>query len=225
MPKSDVIGLEKAGQAYLAIFKNQPTVSRAQKYKVYSPEFYNEIYGKAQPWQIAAAHEIYRFAETKGRRAYRELAPDDPSRNILNYGVFHICRILWWVLVNELDMNPRDEAAAMAAAREENDLLETAYIHPRKFDEKGNTTVFDLYGIRLGHSNKLRRPFAHPVYTYLLEKEKERKLSHLMNAKTFEDLAATKVFEGEELYDIRSVLEQKALVDGGLPIEEMLDGA
>lgn len=127
VPKSDVIGLEKAGQAYLAIFKNQPTVSRAQKYKVYSPEFYNDIYGKAQPWQLAAAHEIYRFAETKGRKAYRELDPDDPSRNILNYGVFHICRILWWVLVNELDMNPHDGAAAMAVSREENDLLETAY--------------------------------------------------------------------------------------------------
>lgn len=127
VPKQDVIGLEKAGQAYLAIFKNQPTVSRAQKYKVYSPEFYNDIYGKAQPWQLAVAHEIHRFAETKGRRAYRELAPDDPSRNILNYGVFHICRILWWVLVNELGMDPRDEAAAIAVAREENSLLKTAY--------------------------------------------------------------------------------------------------
>lgn len=127
VPKSQVIGLEKAGQAYLAIFKNQPTVSRAQKYKVYSPEFYDNIYGKAQPWQLAASHEIYRFAETRGRRAYRELAPDDPSRNILNYGVFHICRILWWVLVNELNMDPRNETEAMAVAREENDLLETAY--------------------------------------------------------------------------------------------------
>jgi hypothetical protein len=137
VPKSNVIGLEKAGQAYLAIFKNQPTVSRAQKYKVYSPELYNEIYGKAQPWQLVAAHEIYRYAETKGRRAYRELAPDDPSRNILNYGVFHICRILWWVLVNELDMDPRDQAAAIAVAREENDQLEKAYA-------RANTILYDV---------------------------------------------------------------------------------
>ncbi|MCG8404817.1 MAG: hypothetical protein MI923_06425, partial [Phycisphaerales bacterium] len=52
---------------------------------------------------------------------------DNPSRNILNYGVFHICRVLWWVLVNEQDMDPRDETAVMAVAREENNLLETAY--------------------------------------------------------------------------------------------------
>ncbi|OKL45555.1 hypothetical protein A3843_04395 [Pseudovibrio exalbescens] len=125
--KSKVIDLEKAGQAYLAIFKNQPTVSRAQKYKVYSPEFYNDIYGKAQPWQLAVSHEIYKFAEIRGRRAYRELEPDNPSRNILNYGVFHICRILWWVLVNELSVDPRNDTTAMAIARQENDLLENAY--------------------------------------------------------------------------------------------------
>jgi hypothetical protein len=132
VPKSKVIGLEKAGQAYLAIFKNQPTVSRAQKYKVYSADFYNDIYGKAQPWQLAAAHEIYRFAETKGRRAYRELPHDDPSRNILNYGVFHICRVLWWVLVNEQGVNPKDEAQVMKIARDENGPLGTAYLRAQE---------------------------------------------------------------------------------------------
>ncbi len=125
--KSDVIGSEKAGQAYLAIFKNQPTVSRAQKYKVYSSDFYDDIFERAKPWQLAAAHELYRFAETRGRKAYRELEANDPSRNILNYGVFHICRICWWVLVNIYKVDPRDERKIMEIVRSEGDPLKAAY--------------------------------------------------------------------------------------------------
>lgn len=125
--KSNVISLEKAGQAFLAVFRNQPTVSRAQKYKIYSQEFYDAVFGKAEPWQLAAAHELYRYAETRGRRAYRDLSETDPSRNILNYGVFHICRISWWVLINEMDVSPKDPAAVMKILRSEGGLLEKSY--------------------------------------------------------------------------------------------------
>lgn len=127
IPKSDVVSLEKAGQAYLAIFKNQPTVSRAQKYKIYSQELYNDVFSKSQPWQLAVAHEIYRYADYHGRKAYRELDASDPSRNILSYGVFHICRIAWWVLVNELGADPRDGKSLMHVARDGNGLIEVAY--------------------------------------------------------------------------------------------------
>jgi hypothetical protein len=125
--KSDVVNLEKAGQAYLAIFRNQPTVSRAQKYKIYSQELYEEVFAKPQPWQLAVAHEIHRYAEYHGRKAYRELDVNNPSRNILNYGVFHICRILWWVLVNELGADSRDGQAMMKIVRGGGGLLEVAY--------------------------------------------------------------------------------------------------
>lgn len=84
VPKSEVVSLEKAGQAYLAIFKSQPTVSRAQKYKIYSQELYNDVFLKSQPWQLAIAHEIYRYADYHGRKAYRDLDASDPSRNILS---------------------------------------------------------------------------------------------------------------------------------------------
>ncbi|WP_299506993.1 hypothetical protein [uncultured Roseobacter sp.] len=98
-------------------------------------------------------------------------------------------------------------------------------IHPRKRDERGNTIVFDLYGIRLGHSKTLRRPFAHPLYAYFLEEHHKEKLDRLMKSKTFKELVATKVFSKDEIHDIRTVLEQKRLIDGGLLIEDMLDGA
>lgn len=127
VPKTDIVSLEKAGQAYLAIFKSQPTVSRAQKYKIYSQELYNDVFAKSQPWQLAVAHEIYRYADYHGRKAYRELAPENPSRNILNYGVFHICRIVWWVLTHELGADPRDDKALMQIARDDNGLLNVAY--------------------------------------------------------------------------------------------------
>ncbi|MEX0328086.1 MAG: AIPR family protein [Ruegeria sp.] len=116
---SNVIKMEKAGQAYLAIFKRQPTVSRAQKYKVYSNELYDDIFGKSKPWQLAIAHELYRFCEARGRKAYRELKHDDPSRNILNYGVFHIARILWWVLENQA----ADDAAFLAKLKSPPELM------------------------------------------------------------------------------------------------------
>lgn len=125
--KSDIVSLEKAGQAYLAIFKSQPTVSRAQKYKIYSQELYNDVFSKSQPWQLAVAHEIYRYADYHGRKAYRELAPDNPSRNILNYGVFHICRIVWWVLIHELGADPKDGKALMSIARDSDGMLRVAY--------------------------------------------------------------------------------------------------
>lgn len=127
VPKPDIVSLEKAGQAYLAIFKSQPTVSRAQKYKIYSQELYNDVFSKSQPWQLAVAHEIYRYADYQGRKAYRELAPDNPSRNILNYGVFHICRIVWWALIHELGADPRDDKALMQIARDDSGLLHVAY--------------------------------------------------------------------------------------------------
>ncbi|MBN8294891.1 AIPR family protein, partial [Rhodobacter sp. NTK016B] len=125
--KSEVVSLEKAGQAYLAIFKSQPTVSRAQKYKIYSQDLYEEVFSKSQPWQLAVAHEIHRYAEYHGRKAYRNLDASNPSRNILNYGVFHICRIVWWVLVSELGADSRDDNALMNIVRGDGGLLDTAY--------------------------------------------------------------------------------------------------
>ncbi len=125
--KSEVIGMEKAGQAFLAIFRRQPTVSRAQKYKIYSNEFYDDVFSKAKPWQLAIAHELYKFADLRGRRAYREREDSDPSRSILNYGVFHIARILWWVLEQDNAVKTSDPATLIKQIRDEADFLEKAY--------------------------------------------------------------------------------------------------
>ncbi|MEQ9505395.1 MAG: AIPR family protein [Hyphomonas sp.] len=115
--KTKVINMEKAGQAYIAVFKRQPTVSRAQKYKVYAEEYYTDVFEKGQPWQLAVAHELYKFAESAGRKAYRELDDDDPKRNILNYGAFHITRVMWWVLENETKLDVTDAAKLIKKIR------------------------------------------------------------------------------------------------------------
>ena len=122
----------------MAIFNNQPTISRAQKYKIYSQDYYSSVFEKAHPWQLAIAHEIYRFADARGRKAYRELDSEDPYRNILNYGVFHICRISWWVLVNEYNADPKDPNALMEIIRKGDEgLLNDAY-------ERAKSLMFEI---------------------------------------------------------------------------------
>jgi len=127
IPKSEIVNMEKAGQAYIAVFKRQPTVSRAQKYKVFSKEFYSDTFEKGKPWQLAVAHELHKFTEIRGRKAYRELDATDPQRNILNYGVFHITRIFWWVIENETDIDLSDSKLLVAAIRNEDAAIEQAY--------------------------------------------------------------------------------------------------
>ncbi|MEM5516046.1 AIPR family protein [Henriciella sp. AS95] len=137
VPKSKVINMEKAGQAYLAVFKRQPTISRAQKYKVYAPEYYSEIFEKGRPSQIAVSHELYKYSETLGRKAYRELEDDDPLRNILNYGVFHITRIMWWVLEKETDIDTADHASLITKIRSGTKRIE-------KVHERATDILFDI---------------------------------------------------------------------------------
>ncbi|MBC05467.1 AIPR family protein [Thalassospira sp.] len=124
---SDVIKLEKAGQAYLAVFLRQPTVSRAQKYKVYSNELYSDIFGKAKPSQLVLAHELYKFCDVRGRRAYRELADSDPTRSILNYGVFHITRVLWWFIEQDDEMSALPILDLVNLIRSDDEKIEKAY--------------------------------------------------------------------------------------------------
>ena len=127
VPPARVIDLEKAGQAYIAIFKRQPTVSRAQKYKVFSKEYYSDVFEKGKPWQLAVAHELYKFSVNRGRQLSKELEPDNPMRNILNYGVFHITRVLWWVLENRSKLDTGSPKELINKIRSNNPEALTAY--------------------------------------------------------------------------------------------------
>lgn len=148
VPSTKVIDLEKAGQAYIAVFKRQPTVSRAQKYKVFSDDFYLDVFQKGKPWQLAVAHELYKFAANRGRQATKGLEPSDPMRNILNYGVFHITRVFWWVIENENKSDVTDRIKLVSDIRSNAqyivDSYNTAVEHVRTIVEANNETLVNL---------------------------------------------------------------------------------
>jgi hypothetical protein len=127
VPKANIISLEKAGQAYLAIFKRQPTVSRAQKYKIYSNELYDEVFSKAKPWQLAVAHELYKYVDARGRRAFRDADTAASVRQMLNYGVFHIARIMWWVLETEPGVDVKNPQELLKVIRSGDLRMEAWY--------------------------------------------------------------------------------------------------
>jgi AIPR protein len=136
VPRSRVISMERAGQAFLAVFKRQPTVSRAQKYKIFSTEYYSDIFEKGQPWQLVTAHELHKFVESRGRKAYKEMETTDPERGIFNYGIFHITRIVWWVLERRSDVNTSDSVELVRMIREEGAPIEDAFDEAQKILRK-----------------------------------------------------------------------------------------
>ncbi|MFS2317035.1 AIPR family protein [Maricaulis sp. D1M11] len=100
--RSDVVDLEKAGQAFIAIFRRQPTVSRAQKYKVFTDEFYGSVFeNRNAPAQLVIAHEIYRLCESLGKLQMRWLDREHEDRSLFSYGVFHLARMVHWLIKND----------------------------------------------------------------------------------------------------------------------------
>lgn len=146
--KQNVINMEKAGQAYIAIFKRSPTISRAQKYKVFSQDYYSDIFEKSKPWQLVVAHEVHKFCNARGRKAYRELEVTDPERNIYNYGVFHISRILWWVLERDVKINSENAKELVSKIRAETTYIENSYNEAKEYmktiAEKNNESLINL---------------------------------------------------------------------------------
>lgn len=93
----------------------------------------------------------------------------------------------------------------------------------REYGPDGVPIVVDLYGLRLGHTRTLRRPFAHAVYAFCVTKNKEDEFEAAQKVQTFEELEKCGLFQGQELDDIRNVLATK-IEDGGLLINDMLPG-
>jgi hypothetical protein len=91
--RANTIDSEKAGQAYLAIKKKLPTISRAQKYRIYDTELYDDIFKKADPLQLALCYGIYEFCKKRGTKEAKALQKGSNKHSLLTYGVFHLSRV------------------------------------------------------------------------------------------------------------------------------------
>jgi len=125
---SKVIYMDLAGQALLAIFKMQPSLSRAGKQKIFDPTLYNEIYNKFQPWHLAFAHEIHRFVKSQAYQEKKELEKYSVEWSVLSYGLFHLSRIIWWVLKDTPNLDLNNKQALLLRIRDkEDDLMSEAF--------------------------------------------------------------------------------------------------
>lgn len=108
-PRSKIIKMEKAGQAYLAIFKKQPSIARAQISKIFTPDLYSDIFVKSRPWQLAVGHELAKFVKSEAYQYRKNYDEDDLEYRILTYGALHVSRVLWWVLENETNITSKSK--------------------------------------------------------------------------------------------------------------------
>ena len=100
IPKGRVVNNEKAAQAYLAIVKKKPTVARAQKYKIFTDEYYSELFEKAQVGHLLLAYLIYKLCADQGKIRSKTLDSSDLEHSVVTYGVFHVARVLGFLVFN-----------------------------------------------------------------------------------------------------------------------------
>lgn len=91
--RTETIDSEKAGQALLAIKMKQPTVSRAQKYRIYENDLYNDIFRKSDPLHLALCYYLYECCKKRGQKRAKQLKKGDATHSLLTYGVFHLTRV------------------------------------------------------------------------------------------------------------------------------------
>jgi hypothetical protein len=107
--RAETIDSEKAGQAYLAIKKKLPTISRAQKYRIYENELYSDIFQKSDPLQLALCYFIYEYSKKKGQKRAKQLNKGENVHSLLTYGVFHLARAFAFFIFSDEEL-PKNEA-------------------------------------------------------------------------------------------------------------------
>jgi hypothetical protein len=119
--RSETIDSEKAGQAYLAIKKKLPTVSRAQKYRIYESDLYDDVFKYGSPLEIALCYYIYEFCKRRGLKEAKQKQKGDNVHSLLTYGVFHLARTFAFFLFEgeELEKDESKIISAISALRNE----------------------------------------------------------------------------------------------------------
>lgn len=116
VPRSNTIDSEKAGQAYLAIVKKLPTVSRAQKYRIYEGSIYDEVFKKSAPLKLALCYYLYEFCKKEGRKRARALTKGEDQHSLLTYGVFHLSRAFAYFVFKSESL-PNDDAKIISLVK------------------------------------------------------------------------------------------------------------
>ena len=131
----ETIDSEKAGQAYLAIKKKLPTISRAQKYRLYETELYVDIFQKSDPLQLALCYFIYEYCKKHGGKRAKQLLKGDQERSLLTYGVFHLARVFaYFVFSREaLPSDPEEILALVRKLRKSDKSLAAPFEKAIKF--------------------------------------------------------------------------------------------
>lgn len=131
--RGETIDSEKAGQAYLAIKKKLPTVSRAQKYRIYEDELYLEIFRKSDPLQLALCYFLYESCKRRGTKRSRTLKKGNEEHSLLTYGVFHLARVFAFFVCGGEDLPCREDEVVAIISRLRNE--------EGKFDRAFNKAV------------------------------------------------------------------------------------
>ncbi len=88
-----VISNEKVGQAYLAVVKKKPTIARTQKYRLWDPALYDEVFPSTTVEKHLLSYLIYDFVWRQKGEALERWKNDEIRYSIVSYGVFHVARV------------------------------------------------------------------------------------------------------------------------------------
>jgi hypothetical protein len=89
----------KAGQAYLAIVRNKPSNAKGYLAAIWS-DFYKEIYSEATAGDLVASFLIFKYCQKKAKEAKKSIKIKI-KREVMVYGIFHLCRLLGFYLVKD----------------------------------------------------------------------------------------------------------------------------
>lgn len=89
-----VVSNERVGQAYLAIVKKKPTISRTQKYRVWDEEWYRQVFPQSNIEKHVLAFLIYDYCLKAKKAALTRWKQDAVRYSVVSYGVFHLARVL-----------------------------------------------------------------------------------------------------------------------------------
>jgi len=146
--RTKVIQMNKAGQAYRAIFKRQPSISRAQISKIFTPDVYPEIFEKSQPWQLVVSHEIHKYIRLCTLKKRKELTDENVEFRTLSYGPLHLSRISWWIIENDSNLaklDPEDLVEKLRSAdKDMKKVFDKALILMIKIINKNKISLEDL---------------------------------------------------------------------------------
>jgi hypothetical protein len=91
--RDKIINNEKGGQAYLAVGLRQPTVARAQKYKVFDDDWYSSIFEKLDPGHFVLSDAIVKLCLMEASTGLMDKAETTRRYNLGLYGIFHLSSV------------------------------------------------------------------------------------------------------------------------------------